>query len=180
LWWYARLATNRKSRIRALEHLLSLEPGHQKAEALLDKLDPIVDTTFDAPLYDPSPSYYDPEPSYYSASSGSESTQIERERLALERERLALERRRFQRQSDVNQAALAIGFIAAGFFGFFGVAHMVNGKIGEGIMRMIGGWVYLFIAGFVLGLTLFVAAIVIVPMHFVISYNDAKKGASYY
>lgn len=47
----------------------------------------------------------------------------------------------------------AIIEFAAGWFGFLGIGHMIGGEFGTGCMTMIGFWVYLMIAVFVVAVT---------------------------
>ncbi|MCD4686261.1 MAG: hypothetical protein K8S97_10030 [Anaerolineae bacterium] len=73
-----------------------------------------------------------------------------------------------------NGLAFWIGFIAA-IFGFFGVAHIINGKLLAGIMWMILGfvWAVIFAALTLTG----IGACITLPLHVVFGYYNAKNGA---
>jgi len=180
LWIYANLSSESDKAISALKRLLLLEPNNTKAQNLLDKLQEDDDPFADEVMFE--------KPKRRSTTSNGDN--LERERLSLERERLQLERERMYRQQSVininnivapvqqeNSTAFVVGFIAAGFFGFFGVAHMLNGKVGEGIVQLILGFVWLAIAGFFTTVTLGLGICLFVPLHFVLAYRVSKSGA---
>jgi hypothetical protein len=73
-----------------------------------------------------------------------------------------------------NGLAFWVGAIAA-FFGFFGIAHIFNGKLLPGIMWLIVGFVWdvIMVALAATG----VGACVALPLHLVFCYYNAKNGA---
>lgn len=77
-----------------------------------------------------------------------------------------------------NQTAFVAGVIA-GLFGFWGLAHILNDKVGSGLLWMfIGAPV---IMGLLYGSAMLTAGIglcVAMPLHIYIVYVQAKNGAS--
>ncbi len=74
-----------------------------------------------------------------------------------------------------NNSAFIIGVIA-GVFGFLGLAHLFNGKVGSGLaLLLLGTPIYGFLWLVVLGTGIGIFAI---PLHFVIVWRHAKSGAS--
>lgn len=79
-----------------------------------------------------------------------------------------------------NQTAFIAGLIAGWVFGLLGVAHIVNGKIGQGIAYLFIGTFFYWVAwALVITLTVGIAACFL-PLHFVAIWQHAKKGASYF
>ena len=75
-----------------------------------------------------------------------------------------------------NSAAFIVGVIA-GFFGFLGLAHLFNGKVGTGLaLLFLGTPVYglLWFGVISTGLGLF-----LIPFHLYIIWKHAKNGAAY-
>lgn len=80
--------------------------------------------------------------------------------------------------SSHNQTALVIGFIV-GVFGFWGVAHLMNGKVGSGILWLIFGPILAAIAITAVSmLTLGIGAILALPIWLLMVYAQAKSGAT--
>jgi len=78
-----------------------------------------------------------------------------------------------------NQTAHIIGFIAA-IFGFYGVAHMFNGKLLSGLAwLLIGGPLFLGIMWTVAAVTIIGLPIAAI-LHFVAAWQHAKSGATTY
>ncbi len=75
-----------------------------------------------------------------------------------------------------NNAAFIIGVIA-GFFGLLGLAHLFNGKVGAGLALIFLGtpiYAVFWIAVLATGIGIFA-----IPLHFVIIWQNAKRGAAY-
>jgi len=80
-----------------------------------------------------------------------------------------------------NSIAFAVGLLA-GFFGFLGLAHILNGKLGTGLLLLFFGTplyaIFLIGAGlFVGGITPGFGLLGIFPLHCYIIYQSAKSGA---
>ena len=81
-------------------------------------------------------------------------------------------------EPERNQAAFVIGIIA-GFFGIFGLAHLLNGKGLNGLAHMfIGGPMIMFTAAAITAVTLGVGALFAVPYWFYAVYWQAENGAA--
>ena len=79
-----------------------------------------------------------------------------------------------------NQTAFVIGVIA-GLFGFWGLAHILNDKVGSGLLWMfIGAPVILSLLYGSAILTAGAGLCVAMPLHIYIVYVQAKNGASNY
>ena len=82
-----------------------------------------------------------------------------------------------QLRGGENQTAFVVGLIA-GLFGFWGLAHLINGKLGSGLLWLfIGGPL---VSGILLAIilaTAFIGAIVALPLHVYIVYKVSKSGA---
>ena len=77
-----------------------------------------------------------------------------------------------------NQTAFVVGVIA-GLFGFWGLAHILNDKVGKGILWMfIGAPVILGILYGSAVMTAGIGLIIALPLHIYIVYVQAKNGAS--
>ena len=77
-----------------------------------------------------------------------------------------------------NTLALVIGFIAAGFFGIFGLGHLFNGKIGGAIGTFFMGVIWIIIAGIMATVTLGFGLLILVPLHFYLAWSTSKRGAT--
>ena len=85
-----------------------------------------------------------------------------------------------QRQSvePRNQTAFVVGVIA-GLFGLWGLAHILNDKVGAGLLWMfIGAPVVLGILYGSAALTAGIGLCVAMPLHIYVVYVQAKNGAS--
>ncbi len=77
-----------------------------------------------------------------------------------------------------NDSAFIIGLIA-GLFGIWGLAHVLNGKLGAGCLWMlIVGPLLGAILGGIVFATAGLGAIVILPLWLYIVYSQAKNGAT--
>lgn len=75
-----------------------------------------------------------------------------------------------------NTLAFVLGFLA-GLVGLLGVGYVLNGKIGAGLLRIfVLSPVYFLAWLFFLTVTAFLGAILL-PLHLVIVWQDAKRGA---
>lgn len=75
-----------------------------------------------------------------------------------------------------NNAAFIIGVIA-GFCGLLGLAHLFNGKLGAGLALIFLGtplYAFFWLAVLATGIGFFV-----IPLHFVVIWQNAKRGAAY-
>ncbi len=75
-----------------------------------------------------------------------------------------------------NNAAFIIGVIA-GFFGLLGLAHLFNGKVGAGLALIFLGtplYAFFWLAVLATGIGFFA-----IPLHFVVIWQNAKRGAAY-
>jgi TM2 domain-containing membrane protein YozV len=73
---------------------------------------------------------------------------------------------------------MIVGFLAALFFGIFGVAHLINGKIGGAVVYFIGGLIWVAVAGIAITLTAGLAGCILLPIHIYLAYSWSKKGAT--
>lgn len=55
--------------------------------------------------------------------------------------------------------------IIFGFFSLLGIGHVYTGRIGLGIILMVGWWMFIAIAGFISTITLGIAACLFVPLY---------------
>lgn len=79
-------------------------------------------------------------------------------------------------REERNNAAFIIGVIA-GLFGLLGLAHLFNGKVGSGLALLFLGsplYAVLWIAILATGIGIFA-----IPLHFVVIWQNAKRGAAY-
>lgn len=140
------------------------------------------------------------------SSSSTSSNSLEQQRIELERERLKLEQMRLSQsqytpvinivntatsapvtnqsvnspsqhvEPQKNTVAMVIGITAA-IFGFFGVAHIVNGRFLSGIGHMVVGWLWITLMSFLIGITAGVGAFILVPLHIYFIIRNANRGA---
>ncbi len=82
------------------------------------------------------------------------------------------------RATNVNQMALVLGFLAAGFFGIFGIGHLFNGKIGGALLNFIGGIIWLVAAAAVAVLSGGICLLGLVPLHYYLAWATSKNGAT--
>jgi hypothetical protein len=80
--------------------------------------------------------------------------------------------------TNVNQMALVLGFLAAGFFGIFGVGHLFNGKIGGALLNFIGGIIWLVVAAAVAVASAGICLLGLVPLHYYLAWATSKNGAT--
>lgn len=82
------------------------------------------------------------------------------------------------KNAERNETAFAVGLIA-GLFGLWGLAHILNDKIGTGILWMfIGAPIIMLLLGAITLLTAGIGAIITLPLHVYLVYRHAKNGAS--
>lgn len=78
-----------------------------------------------------------------------------------------------------NQAAYIVGLIAAIFFGTFGVAHILNGKVGSGILYMLLGWfIWLPVVAVISTASAGLALCIIFPLHVLFAARNSQNGAT--
>lgn len=80
----------------------------------------------------------------------------------------------YMENDQQNNFAFWVGIVAA-FFGFFGISHIINGKIGSGIVWLLVGFVWnpIFLILAATGIGLFIS----LPLHIAFCYYNAKGGA---
>lgn len=79
-------------------------------------------------------------------------------------------------REERNNAAFIVGVIA-GILGLLGLAHLFNGKVGTGLALIFLGtplYVVFWIAVLATGIGIFA-----IPLHFVVIWQNAKRGAAY-
>ncbi|MBA3871158.1 MAG: hypothetical protein H0X30_18605 [Anaerolineae bacterium] len=174
LWLYATLNPNKEKAISALKKLLSIDPEHPKARGYLKKL-----VSSENAL----------------AVSGNTTTNQNdlMARMLKNQEKLIEQQSRqpiinIHNQAianssgtplvEKNQTAYIIGLLAGIFFCTFGVAHIINGKVGSGIVNMLVGWVlWPALAGLIVTVTFGFGLLLVIPMHIALAHSTAKKGA---
>ncbi len=83
------------------------------------------------------------------------------------------------KNTERNETAFTVGLIA-GLFGLWGLAHLLNHKVGMGIFWMfIGAPIVLLILAGITVITAGIGAIIALPLHVYFVYRHAKNGASY-
>ncbi|MCZ7540855.1 MAG: hypothetical protein M5U29_13300 [Anaerolineae bacterium] len=195
LYVYAQLATDRGAAIQALKNALQLQPDYFEARLLLDRLESSPETS---PASHAMPSGLPfPPTSLPSPSSDNllqqmlvqhhmlmEQQMLSQQQLSqqqmLNQQQLAQQQLMTPRPAthilvaDSNALAFWLGAVAA-FFGFFGVAHMISGRVGTGIVYLLLGFVWDAIA---IALTsTVVGACLALPLHLILCYHSAKDGA---
>jgi len=182
LWMFATLTKDVDKAKAALKRLLSLDPENDKASKMLNKLESAEDDEL------------------FGDSKAKEDEQSKIMKEMLKQQQALLEKQSQQpvinitntaantntmnqavggaMAAGVNQTALIIGFLVAIFLGIFGMAHLLNGKIGTGILYWILGWVIWFPLMVVIAAT-GIGACFVIPLHIWVSYSQAKSGATY-
>lgn len=76
-----------------------------------------------------------------------------------------------------NETAFVVGLLA-GLFGLWGLAHILNNKIGTGLLWMfIGAPIIILLLGALTILTAGIGGLIALPLHVYIVYRHAKSGA---
>lgn len=78
---------------------------------------------------------------------------------------------------QMNNTAFIVGFLVALIFGFFGVSHLFNGRIGSFILYFFLGllWVAFFVT---LSIVSFgVCALGLLPLHIILAYITSRDGS---
>jgi len=165
LWMYANLTQgdNPQKAVEALKRLIQVDPSHAKARALLDKLDD--DDPFPVSSSRGNTGSFQGQPVINVHVNNTANAQA-----AGGQPMMMLQGKR------VNQTAFIIGIIAS-FFGFFGIAHILNGKVGKGILWVILGFIWDVIL-LALSATV-VLSCVGLGIHIYLMYSVAKQGAEY-
>ena len=82
------------------------------------------------------------------------------------------------KNTERNETAFVVGLLA-GIFGLWGLAHILNNKIGTGLLWMfIGAPIIMLILGAITFLTAGIGAIIALPLHVYLVYRHARNGAS--
>ncbi len=173
LWMYANLNPNREKATGALKKLIRIQPDHAKAKALLDKW---MDEALSA----------GPAVKVGDSQSDLMAQMVRNQQMLLER----------QQQTPVininntntatavangktgvrNQTAYIVGLIVGILFGALGVAHLMNGKLGTGLLYLVLGYVVWLPILFVISST-GVGLCLTIPLHIIISHSTANAGA---
>ncbi len=74
-------------------------------------------------------------------------------------------------ESD-NNLAFVVELVAA-LFGFFGIGHMLRGRIGLGVALLLAGWVWGAIFALVASFTGGISALCTCPMHVALALGSA-------
>lgn len=76
-----------------------------------------------------------------------------------------------------NETAFVVGLLA-GLFGLWGLSHILNNKIGTGLLWMfIGAPIVIIFLGALTILTAGIGGLIALPLHVYIVYRHAKSGA---
>lgn len=78
-----------------------------------------------------------------------------------------------------NGAAFWVGFLAAFFLGFFGIAHMMTGRVTTGIGYLLLGW-FIWAPIFFFTALLIFPLLVTIPLHIAFAYQNARDGSIVY
>jgi hypothetical protein len=201
-WYlYACLTDDKNKKMQALQQTLALSPNHTRAQQMLSELNK-VDDLFDGilpaaapapatmyhmpaqPYAPPSPQpmpvqpYAHPSPQAVPAMPAQAAqppvVYVNVSQAQTNQQRVNVG----GRTTSVNQMALVLGFIAAGFFGIFGIGHLFNGKIGGALLNFIGGIIWLVSATAVAVLSAGICLLGLVPLHFYLAWATSKNGAT--
>ncbi|MCB9452589.1 MAG: hypothetical protein H6672_14220 [Anaerolineaceae bacterium] len=181
LWMFATLTSQPDKAITALKRLLSMDSENDKARKLLNKLESENDDLLSSP----------------SSSKGDEHNEMMRQML--KQQQALLEQQSRQPVINItntasssptqnvgmmgmagakrNDTAFIIGLLVAIFLGIFGMAHLLNGKVGTGILYWVLGWV-VWAPLLILISATGVGACLMIPLHIWVSYSQAKNGAT--
>lgn len=81
------------------------------------------------------------------------------------------------KNDERNETAFVVGLLA-GLFGLWGLAHILNNKIGTGLLWMfIGAPIVIIFLGALTLLTAGIGGLIALPLHVYIVYRHAKSGA---
>jgi len=69
--------------------------------------------------------------------------------------------------------------IIFGLFFLLGVGHVYTGRIGLGIILMIGWWLFMALGGFISSITLGIAACLFVPLYFAVPIISGIQARTY-
>ncbi|MCB9456649.1 MAG: TM2 domain-containing protein [Anaerolineaceae bacterium] len=178
LWMFATLTTQSDKAIAALKRLLSLDSENDKARKLLTKFESENDELLSGHEHE-------------------EGSQSEIMRQMLKQQQALLEQQNRQPVINItnmasnvanqtvgavggarrNETAFIVGLLAAIFLGIFGLAHLLNGKVGTGILYWIIGWVIWLPLALLISST-GIGACLMLPLHIWVSYSQAKNGAT--
>lgn len=173
--WYlaAYITDDKEKRLQALEKVIALDPTHEKAQkalAVMKDSNPLNDF-LEAPSSSakPAPQYAQApqQPVVYVNVQNApvvNATAIAGTGAAV---------------LQTNGVAFWVGFLVALFTGIYGVAHLINGKIGGAVMSFLLFSVVWPIV--IVGTTAVSAGICLIgvlPLHIYFAYTQAKKGAT--
>jgi TM2 domain-containing membrane protein YozV len=200
IWMYVNLVEEQDKKIKGLQKLLRLDPTHQKARALLNKLE--LPVTSIVPQEKPKIVHRANTSVHWPANEQNSDVAVQEQNQLLKRMVEQQNEMLRQRQSTPvinihnaptanatvmgtpypvevqNQTAFLIGVLVGIFLSTFGIAHIVNGKVGQGILWILVGWfIWLPIAALIVSLSAGLGACLVLPLHIVFAYNNAKNGA---
>ncbi len=69
--------------------------------------------------------------------------------------------------------------IVFGFFTLMGVGHVYTGRVGLGILLMIGWWIFIGVSGFISTLTLGIGACLFIPLYIALPIISGVQASSY-
>lgn len=170
LWLYANLVRNDNTdkAITALKRLLAVDASHAKAKAMLDKLED--DDLFN----DDSPALR--QSSQQAPAQAAPVIHVNVQNTAQAQAGYGAPMGGPMQQR--NSTAFVAGLIAGWLFGFFGVAHLFNGKIGAGLGYLVLSIVWWVVAGVITGITAGFGACVVLPLHWYLVWRNANDGAA--
>lgn len=187
LYLYANLTPDTQKALAALRNLLQIDPQHERANALLEKLHrqqnqvTVVEKSKNDQWMQPSrPAQQD----------------VLLQQLLVQQQMLEEQRRQpvinitnapvnnnvatvtTVELEGRNQLAFWVGLLVGIFFLTFGFAHFMTGKIGTGIVHLLAGWiVWGSIAAVIITMTVGSGLCLVVPLHIALAYASANSGA---
>lgn len=81
-------------------------------------------------------------------------------------------------QKKTDDTAFIIGFLCAAFMGFFGVAHLMKGKLAAALGYFIIGLIWMAFGGIMTAITGLCAAPFLLALHFYFAWVVSKQGAT--
>lgn len=151
---------NKSKALQALTRLTMLQPNHPKASALLKRLEDELDSSAAAARAMSHQPVAPQQPQIIIQNVQNQATQVAASGVGR------------------NDAAFIIGLIIGIIPGFFGVAHIINGKVGTGILLILSSFVWGAIALSIITFSAGIGSCLVLPLHLYIAYSTAKSGAS--
>jgi hypothetical protein len=170
LWLYANLIRTEDTTkaITALKRLLAVEPTHTKAKAMLDKLEDDDLFNDDSPALQRKAKVSSGIPEGINIVVNTQNT-AQAQAAPVYMPMGPMQQR--------NGTAFVAGLIGGWVFGFFGIAHLFNGKIGAGLGYILLSFVWGGIAFGIAAASAGVCLLGIIPLHFFMVWKNAGAGA---